>query len=80
MALTGRKRKEFDEVQLRAFMRLKPTLEDCAAFFACHSDTVVNFIKREFNMGFSNFVSKMLFTPDLTLLEKPLVRRSTAIT
>lgn len=35
-----------DETQLRALMRLKPTREDCAAFFKVHPDTIDNRIKR----------------------------------
>jgi hypothetical protein len=72
MALTGRKRKEFDVVQLKAFLRLKPTLEDCAAFFACHSDTVVNFIKREFNMGFSEFREQNAVHTRFNLIRKAI--------
>ena len=55
MTAVGRPRVDIDRDQLTAFMRLKPSLEDCAAFFKCHKDTITNFIEREFGLGFSAF-------------------------
>lgn len=41
-SVMGAPKKEISEVQLRAIMRLKPTLADCAAFFECSTDTIRN--------------------------------------
>lgn len=41
--------------KLKAFMRMKPTLADTAAFFECSEDSVENFIKKEFKVSFSVF-------------------------
>jgi len=51
----GRPKKQIDEAQLKALMRLKPTLDDCAAFFECHPETIINFIKRTYCIEFSKF-------------------------
>jgi hypothetical protein len=45
-----------DIVRLKALMRLKPTLEDTAAFFEVNPSTIEKFIKREFGkITFSEF-------------------------
>lgn len=48
----GRPRKEIDENQLRALCRLKPRIEDVAAFFQCSIDTVEKRIKE---LGYPSF-------------------------
>jgi hypothetical protein len=44
-----------DEKQLRALMRLKPTLEDCAAFFECSTSKIEKHIKENWGLRFSEF-------------------------
>lgn len=51
----GRKNIKIDEAQLRAFLRLKPTLEDCAAFFNCSKDTIERACKRYGKKKFADF-------------------------
>jgi Mg2+ and Co2+ transporter CorA len=43
------------EKQLKAFMRLRPTLKDTAAFFDVHSDTIEKHIKKKYKKKFSEF-------------------------
>jgi hypothetical protein len=46
---------KIDLKQLRSFMRLKPTLKDCADFFECDTSTVEVTIKRNFGITFTEF-------------------------
>jgi len=52
----GRPKKDISIEQLKTLMRLKPTIEDTAAFFEVHPDTILKFIKREIGpLTFSEF-------------------------
>lgn len=51
----ARPAKEFNEKKLKALMRLKPTMEDVAAFFECGTRTVESHIRNKFNLSFSEF-------------------------
>jgi hypothetical protein len=51
----GRPPAEIDPAKLQALMRLKPTLEDTAAFFECHPRTVERFIRENFDLSFAEF-------------------------
>lgn len=51
----GRPPKEIDKQQLIDLMRLYPTNEDTAYFFKVHRHTLDKFIKKNFNMGFTEF-------------------------
>lgn len=44
-----------DEPQLKALMRLKPSLADTAAFFECSESTIHRFIQDTFNLKFKEF-------------------------
>lgn len=46
---------KFDPQQLEAFMRLKPSLEDCAWFFKVHPDTIRRYIRIKWGQDFSTF-------------------------
>lgn len=51
----GRKPKPINDAQLKALMRLKPSLEDTAAFFEVHRDTICDYIKRHYDCSFPTF-------------------------
>jgi predicted DNA-binding protein YlxM (UPF0122 family) len=51
----GRPPKHIDEQQLRAIMRLKPSLEDTAAFFEVSTTTIEDFIKKNYRKTFFEF-------------------------
>lgn len=46
---------DIDPEKLKALMRMKPTREDVAAFFEVHPDTIENFIRKNWEIGFSEF-------------------------
>lgn len=41
--------------QLKGLMRLKPSLEDTAAFFSCSPDTIERYIKKQAQVTFAEF-------------------------
>lgn len=47
--------KIIDKKKLASLMRMKPSLADTAAFFECSDQTVMNFIRTEFDMTFLEF-------------------------
>jgi hypothetical protein len=51
----GRPRNEVDLNKLAALMRMKPSLEDTAAFFQVSSRTIERLIKSNFGVGFVEF-------------------------
>lgn len=55
MAKTGRPPLDIPDEKLKAIMRMKPTLEDTAAFFECHTDTITKLIRKKFDLSFSEF-------------------------
>lgn len=57
MAKMGRPKKFDDEKdrQLKAILRLKPTLEDCAAFLEVSGDTIERHIKRKYKCTYAEF-------------------------
>lgn len=44
-----------DEEQLRAFLRIKPTLEDTAAWFRCSARTIERYIRKNFDKTYVEF-------------------------
>jgi len=68
----GRPKKDINFEQLKALMRLKPTLKDAAAFFECHTDTIVNIIKRETDLGFSSFRDQNMVHTRFSLIRKAI--------
>jgi hypothetical protein len=51
----GRPIIEIDDKQLIALMRLKPTIEDTAAFFDCNEDTIRRHIRKHHGKDFATF-------------------------
>lgn len=48
MKKSGRPKIEIDINQYKALMRLNPTLADTAAFFECSTDTIINWLEKNF--------------------------------
>jgi hypothetical protein len=51
----GRKPIVFNDTQLKELMRLKPSLKDTAAFFEVDPSTVEHYIRKHWNVTFSEF-------------------------
>lgn len=41
--------------QLKRLCRMKPTLQDCAAFFDCHTTTIEKHVKEKYGISFTEF-------------------------
>jgi hypothetical protein len=61
-----------DEGQIRALMRLKPTLEDTAAFFKCSARTIERFIEKKFKLSFVEFREQNMVHTRLNLIRKAI--------
>ena len=72
MAKMGRPEIQIDVAKLKAVMRLKPTLKDTAAFFECDPSTIENFIRREFNLTFSDFREQNMVHTRFSLIRKAI--------
>lgn len=72
MAKTGRPKKEIPHAQLKAFMRLKPSLQDTANFFECSVDTIERFIRREFKASFADFREQNMVHTRFSLIRKAI--------
>lgn len=44
-----------DPAQFKALMRLKPRIEDTAAFFECSHDTIERYARKTFGMSYASF-------------------------
>jgi hypothetical protein len=58
--------------QLKQFMRLKPTLEDTAAFFDCSATTISDFIKTQHGVTFREFRAKHMVHTRMGLVRKAI--------
>ena len=67
MSKMGRPRKEINPEQLKALMRLNPTLEDTAAFFECSADTVEKRIRDYFDLTFAELRAQNIVHTRLSL-------------
>lgn len=72
MSKPGRKPTLIDPVKLREFMRLKPTLEDTAAFFECETRTVQRVIRKQFNLSFKQFRDENMVHTRMQLIRKAI--------
>jgi AraC-like DNA-binding protein len=68
----GRPPIDIDMDQLAALCRMKPTQEDCAAFFKCSPDTIANKIKDETGLTFSEFREQSLVHTRFDLIRKAI--------
>lgn len=65
----------FDEKklsQLKAFMRLKPTLKDTAAFFEVDPKTVEVTVKRHWGIGFTEFRDQNMVHTRMNLIRRAI--------
>jgi len=70
---SGRPPKEIKHEQLKAIMRLNPTLKDTAAFFECSEDTITRLIKNEFgDLNFAEFREQNMVHTRMTLIRNAL--------
>jgi AraC-like DNA-binding protein len=68
----GRPKKLIDEAQLRALMRMKPTLKDTAAFFECSEDTIEKRCKEIAGVNFTEFREQNMVHTRLSLVRKAI--------
>jgi AraC-like DNA-binding protein len=72
MSKMGRPTIEIDLDQLSALCRMKPTLEDCAAFFKCSTDTVERRIREATELTFAEFREQSLVHTRFDLIRKAI--------
>lgn len=77
MGKMGRPKKNIDETQLRGLLRLKPTLEDTAAFFGCSVDTIEKACKRYGNVTFTEFRRQNMVHTRLNLVREAIQQATT---
>lgn len=63
---------KIDPEQLEALMRLKPTLEDTAAFFKCNARTIERFIRDNFDLTFVEFRQQNMVHTRLQLIREAI--------
>jgi AraC-like DNA-binding protein len=73
----GRPKVEIAEAQLKAIMRLNPTMKDTAAFFECSEDTIERQIKRDYGLTFAEFREKNMVHTRFALVRKA-IQKATA--
>lgn len=69
----GRPAKGIDLEQLKNLMRMRPTLEDTAAFFGVSERTITRLITKHFNTGFVEFQRQFLMPTRYDLVRRALV-------
>ena len=72
MAKMGRPETEINEQKLRALLRMKPSLDDTAAFFQCSTKTIERFIKQNFDVTFVEFRDQNMVHTRLSLIRKAI--------
>jgi len=63
---------EIDETQLKALCRLKPRIEDVAAFFDCSHDTIERRVKELGAESFASFRDKNMVHTRFSLVRKAI--------
>jgi hypothetical protein len=69
---TGRPFKILNADQLKALMRLKPTIDDTAAFFEVNKRTVDRFIQKEWKITFAEFRDQHMVHTRFSLIRKAI--------
>jgi hypothetical protein len=69
---SGRPEIEIDLEQLKVFCRLKPSLEDCAAFYKCSSDTIERRIREATGLPFAVFRDQSMVHTRFELVRKAI--------
>lgn len=72
MNKSGRPSKKIDPTQLRMLMRLKPTLEDTAAFFECSHKTIERMVRKNFKTSFVQFRDQNMVHTRLNIVRKAI--------
>lgn len=68
----SRPKVKIDTNQLAAFMRFKPTAEDCAAYFKCSVDTIERHIKKASGLTFAEFREQNMVHTRMSLVRTAL--------
>lgn len=63
---------DIDQQKLKALMRLKPSLEDAAAFFECSTRTIERYITRKFKITFTEFREQHMVHTRLNIVRKAI--------
>ncbi len=63
---------DIESAKLKALMRLKPTLEDTAAFFECSTKSIQRFIRDEWDLDFVQFREQNMVHTRLALIRKAI--------
>lgn len=68
----ARPHKEIDEKQMRALMRLMPSLADTANFFECSERTIERYVREHFELSFSEFREQNMIHTRLNIKRKAI--------
>lgn len=68
----GRPKADIEFEKLKAIMRLKPTLQDTAAFFECEIKTIERLIEKETGLNFVEFREQNMVHTRFDLIRKAL--------
>lgn len=63
---------EEKDKQLKAILRLKPTLSDCAAFLDVEPSTIEKYIKRKYKCTFSEFREQNMVHTRFSIIRKAI--------
>jgi len=68
----SRPTKDLDKTKLEMLMRLKPTLEDTAAFFEVSASHIEKYVKKHYGESFSEFRDKRMVHTRFNLIRKAI--------
>lgn len=68
----GGKPLEIDDQKLKALMRLKPSLPDCAAFFECSERSIERYIETNYKQKFTEFREAYMVHTRLAIVRKAI--------
>jgi hypothetical protein len=70
--VAGRPKTSIDKNQLKHLMRLKPSLEDTAAFFECTRRTIERTIRAEYDLTFFEFREQHMVHTRFNIIRKAI--------